>query len=114
MRTPLRSPGSAVLVRRGSAIRFWTLVGRVSTKPGPSEASHAGSRFARRRNQALDKGMSLYGLALLSLASGSAARFQQPRGITRHQVHFQVHLFADRKLPERRDLERVRDDQHRE
>jgi len=42
------------LVRRGSAIRFWTLVGRVSTKPSPSEASRAGSRFARRRDQALE------------------------------------------------------------
>src|SRR5262245_3152879 len=109
MRTPFKSPGSAVLVRRGSAIRFWTLLGRVSTKPGPSEASRAGSRFIRRPNQALAKAVDRPAVP----ASWSAAGFQQSRRIARHQVHFEVDLLPDRKLPKRGDLQRVRDDEHR-
>src|SRR5207253_2659986 len=53
MRAPLRSPGSAVMVRRGSAIGIPGWQGQY--QPGPSEASGAGSRFARRRNQTLDQ-----------------------------------------------------------
>src|SRR5439155_19944972 len=91
MPAPLRSALFSLAGRRGSAMTRL----RVAWSYKRTRTSARAARAALRRNE------SLY------------LRIQQARGVAGHQVDLEIDLITGSDGPERGDVQRVRDDQHR-